>query len=125
MYTVSKIIGKKNFFSRTFLVKILTPCNFSLKLGKKNFNFFMFFSLYSVQLIVVGAFVLNHPVYNIININNERDKLYGRGILLRYLLEKTILLIVNLVLLRAKKVGHQISVSFEKFDVVQALLSFF
>jgi hypothetical protein len=24
------------------------------------------------------------------------------------------------VLLRAKKVGHQISVSFEKFDVVQA-----
>jgi hypothetical protein len=28
------------------------------------------------------------------------------------------------VLLRAKKVG-QISVSFEKFDVVQALLSFF
>jgi hypothetical protein len=57
----------------------------------------MFFSLYSVQLIVVGAFVLNHPVYNIININNERDKLYGRGILLRYLLEKTILLIVNLV----------------------------
>jgi hypothetical protein len=28
-------------------------------------------------------------------------------------------------LLRAKKVGHQISVSFEKFDVVQALLSFF
>jgi hypothetical protein len=31
----------------------------------------------------------------------------------------------NIVLLRAKKVGHQISVSFEKFDVVQALLSFF
>jgi hypothetical protein len=29
------------------------------------------------------------------------------------------------VLLRAKKVRHQISVSFEKFDVVQALLSFF
>jgi hypothetical protein len=29
------------------------------------------------------------------------------------------------VLLRAKKVGHQISVNFEKFDVVQALLSFF
>jgi hypothetical protein len=29
------------------------------------------------------------------------------------------------VLLRAKKVVHQISVSFEKFDVVQALLSFF
>jgi hypothetical protein len=29
------------------------------------------------------------------------------------------------VLLRAKKVGHQISVSFEQFDVVQALLSFF
>jgi hypothetical protein len=29
------------------------------------------------------------------------------------------------VLLRAKNVGHQISVSFEKFDVVQALLSFF
>jgi hypothetical protein len=29
------------------------------------------------------------------------------------------------VLLRAKKVGHQISASFEKFDVVQALLSFF
>jgi hypothetical protein len=29
------------------------------------------------------------------------------------------------VLLPAKKVGHQISVSFEKFDVVQALLSFF
>jgi hypothetical protein len=28
----------------------------------------------------------------------------------------------NKVLLRAKKVGHQISVSFEKFDVVQALL---
>jgi hypothetical protein len=24
-----------------------------------------------------------------------------------------------------KKVGHQISVSFEKFDIVQALLSFF
>jgi hypothetical protein len=47
----------------------------------------MFFSLYSVQLIVVGAFVLNHPVYNIININNERDKFYGHGILLRYLLE--------------------------------------
>jgi hypothetical protein len=33
--------------------------------------------------------------------------------------------IVSSVLLRAKKVGHQISVSFEKFDVVQALLSFF
>jgi hypothetical protein len=32
---------------------------------------------------------------------------------------------LNDVLLRAKKVGHQISVSFEKFDVVQALLSFF
>jgi hypothetical protein len=31
----------------------------------------------------------------------------------------------GVVLLRAKKVGHQISVSFEKFDVVQALLSFF
>jgi hypothetical protein len=31
----------------------------------------------------------------------------------------------RMVLLRAKKVGHQISVSFEKFDVVQALLSFF
>jgi hypothetical protein len=30
--------------------------------------------------------------------------------------------IENAVLLRAKKVGHQISVSFEKFDVVQALL---
>jgi hypothetical protein len=29
------------------------------------------------------------------------------------------------VLLRAKKVGHQISISFEKFDVVEALLSFF
>jgi hypothetical protein len=29
------------------------------------------------------------------------------------------------VLLRAKKVGYQISVSFETFDVVQALLSFF
>jgi hypothetical protein len=29
------------------------------------------------------------------------------------------------LLLRAKKMGHQISVSFEKFDVVQALLSFF
>jgi hypothetical protein len=28
------------------------------------------------------------------------------------------------VLLRAKKVGHQTSVSFEKFNVVQALLSF-
>jgi hypothetical protein len=56
----------------------------------------MFFSLYSVQMIIVGAFVLNHPVYNIININNERDTLYGHGILLRYLLEKTILLIVNL-----------------------------
>jgi hypothetical protein len=27
--------------------------------------------------------------------------------------------------LGAQKVGHQISVSFEKFDVVQALLSFF
>jgi hypothetical protein len=34
-------------------------------------------------------------------------------------------LISNNVLLRAKKVGHQISVSFEKFDVVQALLSFY
>jgi hypothetical protein len=33
--------------------------------------------------------------------------------------------IISHVLLRAKKVGHQISVSFEKFDVVQALLSFF
>jgi hypothetical protein len=32
---------------------------------------------------------------------------------------------VPTVLLRAKKVLHQISVSFEKFDVVQALLSFF
>jgi hypothetical protein len=31
----------------------------------------------------------------------------------------------TIVLLRAKKVGHQISLSFEKFDVVQALLSFF
>jgi hypothetical protein len=30
-----------------------------------------------------------------------------------------------IVPLRAKKVGHQISVSFEKFDVAQALLSFF
>jgi hypothetical protein len=29
------------------------------------------------------------------------------------------------VLLRARKVGHQISISFEKFVVVQALLSFF
>jgi hypothetical protein len=29
------------------------------------------------------------------------------------------------VVLRAKKVGHQISVSFKKFDVLQALLSFF
>jgi hypothetical protein len=34
-------------------------------------------------------------------------------------------LLLATVLLRAKKVGHQISVSFEKFDVVQALLSFF
>jgi hypothetical protein len=33
--------------------------------------------------------------------------------------------LAGIVLLRAKKVGHQISVSFEKFDVVQALLSFF
>jgi hypothetical protein len=33
--------------------------------------------------------------------------------------------LVPSLLLRAKKVGHQISVSFEKFDVVQALLSFF
>jgi hypothetical protein len=33
-------------------------------------------------------------------------------------------LIMILVLLRAKKVGHQTSVSFEKFNVVQALLSF-
>jgi hypothetical protein len=32
---------------------------------------------------------------------------------------------IVIVLLRAKKVGHQISVSCEKFDVVQALLSFF
>jgi hypothetical protein len=32
---------------------------------------------------------------------------------------------LQVVLLRAKKVGHQISVSFEKFDIVQALLSFF
>jgi hypothetical protein len=31
----------------------------------------------------------------------------------------------SIVLLRAKEVGFQISVSFEKFDVVQALLSFF
>jgi hypothetical protein len=31
----------------------------------------------------------------------------------------------KMVLLRAKKVGYQISVSFEKFDVVQPLLSFF
>jgi hypothetical protein len=29
------------------------------------------------------------------------------------------------LLLRAKKVGHQISVSFEKFDVVQAILPIF
>jgi hypothetical protein len=28
-------------------------------------------------------------------------------------------------IIAGKKVGHQISVSFEKFDVVQALLSFF
>jgi hypothetical protein len=34
-------------------------------------------------------------------------------------------LVAHTVLLWAKKVGHQISVSFEKFDVVQALLSFF
>jgi hypothetical protein len=34
-------------------------------------------------------------------------------------------ILAAIVLLRAKKVGHQISVSFEKFDVVQALLSFF
>jgi hypothetical protein len=34
-------------------------------------------------------------------------------------------IILKYVLLRAKKVGHQISVSFEKFDVVQPLLSFF
>jgi hypothetical protein len=33
--------------------------------------------------------------------------------------------LIQYVLLRAKQVGHQISVSFEKFDVVQALLSFF
>jgi hypothetical protein len=31
----------------------------------------------------------------------------------------------KVVLLGAQKVGHEISVSFEKFDVVQALLSFF
>jgi hypothetical protein len=30
----------------------------------------------------------------------------------------------HIVLLQAKKLGHQTSVSFEKFDVVQALLSF-
>jgi hypothetical protein len=40
-------------------------------------------------------------------------------------LKKGIFFTVSPVLLRAKKVGHQISVSFEKFDVVQALLSFF
>jgi hypothetical protein len=34
-------------------------------------------------------------------------------------------LLYQYLLLRAKNVGHQISVSFEKFDVVQALLSFF
>jgi hypothetical protein len=33
--------------------------------------------------------------------------------------------LAGIVLLRAKKMGHQISVSFEKFDVVQALSSFF
>jgi hypothetical protein len=31
---------------------------------------------------------------------------------------------IKYLLLRAKKVGHQTSVSFEKFNVVQALLSF-
>jgi hypothetical protein len=35
------------------------------------------------------------------------------------------LLVAHTVLLRAKKMGHQVSVSFEKVDVVQALLSFF
>jgi hypothetical protein len=34
-------------------------------------------------------------------------------------------LVAHTVLLRAKKMGHQVSVSFEKVDVVQALLSFF
>jgi hypothetical protein len=32
--------------------------------------------------------------------------------------------LAGIVQLQAKKVGHQICVSFEKFDVVQALLSF-
>jgi hypothetical protein len=39
--------------------------------------------------------------------------------------EDAVMTAIKYVLLRAKKVGHQISVSFEKFDVVQALLSFF
>jgi hypothetical protein len=39
--------------------------------------------------------------------------------------EKSWLVFIAGHLLRAKKVGHQVSVSFEKFDVVQALLSFF
>jgi hypothetical protein len=34
-------------------------------------------------------------------------------------------LVAHTVLLRAKKMGHQVSVSFEKVDVVQVLLSFF
>jgi hypothetical protein len=34
-------------------------------------------------------------------------------------------LVAHTVLLRAKKMGHQVSASFEKVDVVQALLSFF
>jgi hypothetical protein len=33
--------------------------------------------------------------------------------------------VTTYLLLRTKKVGYQISVSFEKFDVIQALLSFF
>jgi hypothetical protein len=38
---------------------------------------------------------------------------------------KSACLYLTCVLLRAKKVGHQISVSFEKFHVIQALLFFF
>jgi hypothetical protein len=50
---------------------------------------------------------------------------YQRNVNDVLLTEKTSFQFRQSLLLWAKKVGHKISVSFEKFDVVQALLSFF
>jgi hypothetical protein len=74
-----------------------------------------------------------HIVRKFLNIDTEHNKYTTKskcgGETPVMLISTALLLDSNIrimyVLLRAKKVGHQISVSFEKFDVVQALLSFF